>query len=313
MSEPTRSRASRFKLLQLPCYRFNTISCSPPNTPFCVVEFARYAPFCKHLFVPCFLPDAVVEAVPITPENQHHLRSDYEVWKASGNFRTRNASCCTVCGSTRSSLESRSSCSGAPSQLYLSMPSLRSDVTMRQRTQARKPEELPVLVRWFPKVRRSGRSGQEDGGARGARGADGRRGEHPGSARSGAPPVAGRARPGRRDRWPRPAGGGPSPPVCGIPAGGGGGMGGEGGSAAVEATGRAGRGCRPCTAEGGEQATLGERKEGRRRGGRARRRRRLEGRGLQPQEVERDDGRRRERARWGRNPAGAGAGAEGHF
>lgn len=53
-----------------------------------------YAPFCKHLFVPCFLPDAVVEAVAITPENQQLLRSDYE---------------------------------------------------------ARKPEELPVLVRWFPK------------------------------------------------------------------------------------------------------------------------------------------------------------------
>eukprot|EP00291_Cryptomonas_curvata_P025068 CAMPEP_0172156820 /NCGR_PEP_ID=MMETSP1050-20130122/3440_1 /TAXON_ID=233186 /ORGANISM="Cryptomonas curvata, Strain CCAP979/52" /LENGTH=200 /DNA_ID=CAMNT_0012825965 /DNA_START=181 /DNA_END=780 /DNA_ORIENTATION=+ len=53
-----------------------------------------YAPFCKHLFVPCFLPDATVEAVPITPENRHLLRSDYE---------------------------------------------------------ARKPEELPVLVRWFPK------------------------------------------------------------------------------------------------------------------------------------------------------------------
>ena len=38
-----------------------------------------YAPFCKHLFVPCFLPDAVVEAVPITPDNRHLLRSDYEV------------------------------------------------------------------------------------------------------------------------------------------------------------------------------------------------------------------------------------------
>jgi hypothetical protein len=38
-----------------------------------------YAPFCKHLFVPCFLPDATVEAVPITPENRHLLRSDYEV------------------------------------------------------------------------------------------------------------------------------------------------------------------------------------------------------------------------------------------
>lgn len=52
-----------------------------------------YAPFCKHLFVPNFLEGALVEAVPITEDNKHHLRTEY---------------------------------------------------------QARKPGELPVLVRWFP-------------------------------------------------------------------------------------------------------------------------------------------------------------------
>ena len=52
-----------------------------------------YAPFCKHLFVPNFLEGALVDAVPITKDNEHLLRSEY---------------------------------------------------------QARKPEELPVLGRWFP-------------------------------------------------------------------------------------------------------------------------------------------------------------------
>ena len=37
-----------------------------------------YAPFCKHLFVPNFLPDAVCTYVEITPENEQHLRSGYE-------------------------------------------------------------------------------------------------------------------------------------------------------------------------------------------------------------------------------------------
>uniref|UniRef100_A0A0C3SQG0 Uncharacterized protein n=1 Tax=Guillardia theta (strain CCMP2712) TaxID=905079 RepID=A0A0C3SQG0_GUITC len=37
-----------------------------------------YAPFCKHLFVPCFLPGAKAEAVPITDDNRHLLRSEYQ-------------------------------------------------------------------------------------------------------------------------------------------------------------------------------------------------------------------------------------------
>eukprot|EP00284_Hemiselmis_tepida_P000058 CAMPEP_0174944514 /NCGR_PEP_ID=MMETSP1355-20121228/79345_1 /TAXON_ID=464990 /ORGANISM="Hemiselmis tepida, Strain CCMP443" /LENGTH=203 /DNA_ID=CAMNT_0016191827 /DNA_START=16 /DNA_END=627 /DNA_ORIENTATION=+ len=40
-----------------------------------------YAPFCKHLFVPNFLPGARVEAVPITPDNEHLLRSEYQARK----------------------------------------------------------------------------------------------------------------------------------------------------------------------------------------------------------------------------------------
>ncbi|MGB1607410.1 MAG: DUF3228 family protein, partial [Promethearchaeia archaeon] len=53
-----------------------------------------YAPFCKHLFVPCFLEGARSEAVAITAANEGALRSEY---------------------------------------------------------QARTEQELPVLVRWFPK------------------------------------------------------------------------------------------------------------------------------------------------------------------
>lgn len=37
-----------------------------------------YAPFCKHLFIPNFLDDAVCSYVEITPENEEHLRSGYE-------------------------------------------------------------------------------------------------------------------------------------------------------------------------------------------------------------------------------------------
>jgi len=40
-----------------------------------------YAPFCKHLFVENFLPGAKVEAVPITAENEHNLRSEYQARK----------------------------------------------------------------------------------------------------------------------------------------------------------------------------------------------------------------------------------------
>ena len=37
-----------------------------------------YAPFCKHVFVPNFLgPGVKVGAIPITPENEHLLRSGY--------------------------------------------------------------------------------------------------------------------------------------------------------------------------------------------------------------------------------------------
>lgn len=40
-----------------------------------------YAPFCKHLFVPNFT-GAKASAVPITPENEHLLRSRYEARRA---------------------------------------------------------------------------------------------------------------------------------------------------------------------------------------------------------------------------------------
>ena len=33
-----------------------------------------YAPFCKHVFVPNFVPGTKVGAIPITPENEHLLR-----------------------------------------------------------------------------------------------------------------------------------------------------------------------------------------------------------------------------------------------
>lgn len=36
-----------------------------------------YAPFCKHVFVPNFIPGTKVGSVPITPENEPHLRSGY--------------------------------------------------------------------------------------------------------------------------------------------------------------------------------------------------------------------------------------------
>eukprot|EP00667_Euglena_gracilis_P028966 EG_transcript_37606 len=55
---------------------------------------AGYAPFCKHLFMPNFLPDCYVPVAEITDENRHLLRTGYN---------------------------------------------------------ARKPEELPVLERWFPR------------------------------------------------------------------------------------------------------------------------------------------------------------------
>ena len=38
-----------------------------------------YAPFCKHVFVPNFV-GATVAYLPITPENEHLLKSAYEVW-----------------------------------------------------------------------------------------------------------------------------------------------------------------------------------------------------------------------------------------
>jgi hypothetical protein len=37
-----------------------------------------YAPFCKHIFVPCFLEGAFAEAVPITDENKNLLLSEYQ-------------------------------------------------------------------------------------------------------------------------------------------------------------------------------------------------------------------------------------------
>jgi len=37
-----------------------------------------YAPFCKHLFVPCFLEGARAEAVPITDANKGALLSEYQ-------------------------------------------------------------------------------------------------------------------------------------------------------------------------------------------------------------------------------------------
>ena len=36
-----------------------------------------YAPFCKHVFVPNFIPGTKVGSIPITPENEKHLRSGY--------------------------------------------------------------------------------------------------------------------------------------------------------------------------------------------------------------------------------------------
>jgi hypothetical protein len=36
-----------------------------------------YAPFCKHVFVPNFIPGTKVGSIPITPENEQHLRSGY--------------------------------------------------------------------------------------------------------------------------------------------------------------------------------------------------------------------------------------------
>lgn len=36
-----------------------------------------YAPFCKHVFVPNFIPGTKVGSVPITRENEKHLRSGY--------------------------------------------------------------------------------------------------------------------------------------------------------------------------------------------------------------------------------------------
>jgi hypothetical protein len=40
-----------------------------------------YAPFCKHLFVPNFLEGALVDAVPITDDNMHKLRTEYQARK----------------------------------------------------------------------------------------------------------------------------------------------------------------------------------------------------------------------------------------
>jgi hypothetical protein len=40
-----------------------------------------YAPFCKHLFVPNFLEGALVDAVPITDDNIHKLRTEYQARK----------------------------------------------------------------------------------------------------------------------------------------------------------------------------------------------------------------------------------------
>jgi len=38
----------------------------------------RYAPFCKHLFIPNFLPGLKAPTVPITPANEAALRSAYD-------------------------------------------------------------------------------------------------------------------------------------------------------------------------------------------------------------------------------------------
>lgn len=37
-----------------------------------------YAPFCKHLFVKNDFTEAQVNVLPITPENEHNLRSEYQ-------------------------------------------------------------------------------------------------------------------------------------------------------------------------------------------------------------------------------------------
>ena len=53
-----------------------------------------YAPFCKHVFVPNFIPGTKVGSVPITPENEPHLRSGYS---APGR-RARGADPVVPCG-----------------------------------------------------------------------------------------------------------------------------------------------------------------------------------------------------------------------
>lgn len=42
-----------------------------------------YAPFCKHVFVPNFIPGTKVGAIAITAENQHLLRSGYSARSAA--------------------------------------------------------------------------------------------------------------------------------------------------------------------------------------------------------------------------------------
>lgn len=37
-----------------------------------------YAPFCKHIFMPCTIPGIVSPVSEITPENEHLLRTRYE-------------------------------------------------------------------------------------------------------------------------------------------------------------------------------------------------------------------------------------------
>lgn len=48
-----------------------------------------YAPFCKHLFVPCFLEGACAEAVPITDDNKQQLLSEVCTCASSKEARER--------------------------------------------------------------------------------------------------------------------------------------------------------------------------------------------------------------------------------
>lgn len=81
-----------------------------------------YAPFCKHLFIPNICPDARVNVLPITADNEHLIRTKYEA-RTDLEVRIEVHTYDTLCR-----------------RVLLSNNSNRDIVV-----------KLPVLIRYFPK------------------------------------------------------------------------------------------------------------------------------------------------------------------